>query len=134
MGVCNTRKTTPAASALVAARNFIDDAATPPCGDARRGIALDSNLFKAPQTAATTDSPLAPCALLHIKSAPLYTALMSIKLPLDEMTVQEKLAAMESLWEDLSRSPEAIESPTWHKDILDDRRQRVADGAAQFVD
>ena len=36
---------------------------------------------------------------------------MSIKLLLDEMTVQEKLAAMESLWEDLSRSPEAIESP-----------------------
>jgi hypothetical protein len=30
------------------------------------------------------------------------------------MTVQEKLAAMEALWEDLSRSPEAIESPEWH--------------------
>jgi len=35
---------------------------------------------------------------------------MSIKLPLDEMTIQDKLAAMESLWEDLSRSPEAIVS------------------------
>src|SRR5205809_1667826 len=35
----NKWKTTPAASASVAARNFIDDAATPPCGDARRGIA-----------------------------------------------------------------------------------------------
>src|SRR5438445_7677365 len=32
------RKTTPAASASVAARYFLDDAATPPCGDARRGI------------------------------------------------------------------------------------------------
>jgi len=59
---------------------------------------------------------------------------MPIKLPLHEMTIQEKLAAMEFLWEDLSRSPEAIESPEWHKEILDDRRQRVADGAAQFVD
>src|SRR6188474_974723 len=39
------RKTTPAASASVASRNFFDDAATPPCGDARRGLALDSNLF-----------------------------------------------------------------------------------------
>src|SRR6266516_6457882 len=37
----NKRKTTPAASASVAARNFLDDAATPPCGDARRGITLD---------------------------------------------------------------------------------------------
>jgi len=59
---------------------------------------------------------------------------MSIKLPLDEMTVQEKLAAMESLWADLSRSPEAIESPAWHKDILDQRQQRIADGTARFLD
>ena len=59
---------------------------------------------------------------------------MSIKLPLHEMTIQEKLAAMESLWEDLSRTPEAIEAPEWHKEILDERRQRVADGTAQFED
>src|SRR5439155_6369245 len=37
----NKRKTTPAASASVAARNLLDDAATSPCGDARRGITLD---------------------------------------------------------------------------------------------
>jgi hypothetical protein len=59
---------------------------------------------------------------------------MSIKLPLNEMTVQEKLAAMEALWEDLSKSPEAIESPEWHKEILDERRQRITDGTAQFED
>src|SRR5437867_7216440 len=47
----NKRKTTPAASASVAARNFLDDAATPPCGDARRGLTLDSNLFTVPMTA-----------------------------------------------------------------------------------
>ena len=41
---------------------------------------------------------------------------------------REKLAAMESLWEDLSRSPENIESPEWHKDVLDQRQRRVADG------
>ena len=50
------------------------------------------------------------------------------------MTIQEKLAAMEALWEDLSRSPEAIESPKWDREILDERRQRVADGTAQFED
>jgi putative addiction module component len=57
---------------------------------------------------------------------------MATKLPLHEMTIQEKLAAMEALWEDLSRSPETIESPEWHKEILDDRRQRVADRTAHF--
>ena len=41
---------------------------------------------------------------------------------------------MELLWEDLAGSPESIESPTWHKDILDERRERVAEGKAHFVD
>ena len=59
---------------------------------------------------------------------------MSMKLPLDQMTTQEKLAAMEELWEDLSRSPEAIESPEWHKEILDERRRRVADAPDKFED
>ena len=50
------------------------------------------------------------------------------------MTLQEKLAAMESLWEDLARCPESVESPTWHKDVLDERRERVAEGQAKFGD
>jgi hypothetical protein len=50
------------------------------------------------------------------------------------MTLREKLAAMEVLWEDIARSPDAVESPPWHKDILDERRQRVSDGKARFVD
>ena len=64
----------------------------------------------------------------------MYTVVMSIKLPLHEMTIQEKLAVMESLWEDLSRSPHAFESPEWHKEILDQRRQKIAEGSARFVD
>ena len=44
---------------------------------------------------------------------------MPFNLPLKEMTLQEKLDAMESLWEDLVRTPEAIESPAWHKEVLD---------------
>ena len=59
---------------------------------------------------------------------------MSINLPLKDMTLQEKLAVMESIWEDLARTPEAIESPTWHKDILDERRHRLAEGSARFID
>ena len=59
---------------------------------------------------------------------------MSTNLPLKDMTLQEKLAAMELLWDDLARSPESVESPNWHKDILDERRKGVADGTAHFVD
>jgi hypothetical protein len=59
---------------------------------------------------------------------------MSKTLPLKEMTLHEKLAAMESLWEDLAGSPESLESPAWHRDILDERRQRIAEGKARFAD
>ena len=64
----------------------------------------------------------------------MYTVAMSRKLPLHEMTIQEKLALMESIWEDLSRSPDAIELPAWHKEILDERLQKAAEGTARFVD
>src|SRR6185295_13012971 len=52
----HARKTTPSASASVASRHFLDDAATPPCGDARRGMAClkHSSIF-------FTASPSTPC-------------------------------------------------------------------------
>ena len=59
---------------------------------------------------------------------------MNAMLPLKEMTVREKLAVMESLWEDLTRTPEKFPSPAWHKDILDGRRARVASGKAKFIE
>jgi len=59
---------------------------------------------------------------------------MPFNLPLKDMSLHEKLSAMESLWEDLASTPEAIESPPWHKDILEERRQRITDGFSRFVD
>lgn len=59
---------------------------------------------------------------------------MSFHLPLKDMSLHEKLAAMESLWEDIARTPEALESPAWHKDLLDERRQRLVEGQSQFID
>jgi hypothetical protein len=59
---------------------------------------------------------------------------MATELPLKQMSVREKLAAMEALWEDLSRTPEAIKSPEWHKQVLEDRQARVAEGKARYAD
>lgn len=59
---------------------------------------------------------------------------MSFNLPLKDMSLHEKLSAMESLWEDLANTPDAIESPAWHKNILDERRQRLAGGTSRFID
>ncbi len=40
---------------------------------------------------------------------------------------------MELLWESISRNPDEIVSPKWHKQILDSRRQKIARGEAKFL-
>jgi putative addiction module component (TIGR02574 family) len=42
-------------------------------------------------------------------------------LPLDKMTVEEKLMTMEAIWDSLSREPEAVASPPWHGEVLAER-------------
>lgn len=59
---------------------------------------------------------------------------MSLPLPLSEMTLEEKLQAMEALWDDLSRNPEILESPSWHEEVLREREQRLSAGEERFVD
>ena len=41
---------------------------------------------------------------------------------------------MEALWDDLSRSPEKLESPDWHEAVLQERRQRIQSGEETFSD
>jgi hypothetical protein len=45
---------------------------------------------------------------------------MTVALPLEQMTVAEKLQAMEVLWADLSRDG-SLESPAWHGTVLAER-------------
>ena len=59
---------------------------------------------------------------------------MSANLPLNEMSLEEKLQAMEALWEDLSREPNHIESPSWHEDVLKETERRAESGEATFSD
>jgi hypothetical protein len=59
---------------------------------------------------------------------------MSIELPLDRMTLADKLEAMEILWADISRKPDAMPSPAWHRQVLQERRQKAAQGKLQFLD
>jgi broad specificity phosphatase PhoE len=59
---------------------------------------------------------------------------MEATLPLEQMTVAEKLRAMEALWADLSRDEAQVESPAWHGDVLHDRAARVKSGKESFMD
>lgn len=49
------------------------------------------------------------------------------------MTRDEQLLAMEMLWNELCHQDREPESPEWHKDILDGRRFRIAEGDAQYL-
>ena len=57
---------------------------------------------------------------------------MSVDLPLTQMSVDDKLEAMELLWADLSRNPEQVASPAWHGEVLRSRREQVLQGQARF--
>ena len=53
---------------------------------------------------------------------------------LTNLTVGEKLAAMDLLWRDLSRTPSAYASPDWHGPVLADRLANPADGVKLPLD
>ncbi len=59
---------------------------------------------------------------------------MQKTLPLDEMTITEKLVVINQIWEDLVQTPNDVPSPEWHKDVLSARANRVKNGEAHFKD
>jgi hypothetical protein len=48
------------------------------------------------------------------------------------MSVAQKLSAIEALWDSLPA--ERVPSPTWHREILTERKSRVARGDAKLVE
>jgi hypothetical protein len=67
-----------------------------------------------------------PCDIIWAMSIP--------SLPLNEMTVEEKLQTMEALWQSLSANPATVESPTWHEEELRERERKIESGEAKFTD
>lgn len=59
---------------------------------------------------------------------------MVAPLPLDQMTIDEKLAMIEQIWEDLAAHQEAIPVAAWHGEVLAERERAVAAGTAGFHD
>jgi putative addiction module component (TIGR02574 family) len=57
---------------------------------------------------------------------------MDTVLPLDRMTVEEKLRAIEVLWDDLCRNEKQLPVTDWQKQLLDEREQQIQTGEAKF--
>jgi hypothetical protein len=54
-------------------------------------------------------------------------------LPLDQMTVEEKLQLMDILWDDLSQNAGDIPPPAWHGEVLAARQRKIDEGKAKFL-
>jgi hypothetical protein len=59
---------------------------------------------------------------------------MKSELPLAEMSLAEKLEAMERLWTDFSRHAPEHAAPAWHAEILEERERRLAAGEEEVLD
>lgn len=49
------------------------------------------------------------------------------------LPVSERMNLMEEIWDSLCHEAELPESPAWHREILDERVQRVSSGQAKFL-
>jgi putative addiction module component (TIGR02574 family) len=58
---------------------------------------------------------------------------MDAALPLDKMSVEDKLRALEQLWESLEKTPAAVPSPAWHRDVIEAREKRIRVGQEGFI-
>ncbi len=57
-----------------------------------------------------------------------------IDIALSELSFNQKLNLMESIWDDITKDEIKFKSPVWHKDILEDREQALASGKVKVSD
>jgi hypothetical protein len=62
-----------------------------------------------------------------------YTLAMTVA-DLAKLSLREKLQLLEAIWEDLRFLMDAMKVPREHRQILDDRRERIDSGEAKLLD
>ena len=55
---------------------------------------------------------------------------MATDISIETMSVAEKVRLLESVWEGLCAHPTGVQSPDWHREVLEDRKRRLEDGRA----
>jgi hypothetical protein len=59
---------------------------------------------------------------------------MVMTLPLETMTISDKLQMMETIWNNLIQVSQEMPSPAWHRDVLAARMERVNKGESTYSD
>ena len=52
---------------------------------------------------------------------------------IEQMSLAERLQAMELLWASLARTPEALPSPDWHGEVIAGRLAKIERGEGEFL-
>ncbi len=52
---------------------------------------------------------------------------------LKKMSMVERLQAMEALWDSMLYDNREIDTPKWHEDIIEERKNIIANGSAKFI-
>jgi hypothetical protein len=53
--------------------------------------------------------------------------------PIEEMTASQRAELMEELWKVMSRRPEEVEPPEWHRRVLAEREEDLKSGKDRFI-
>lgn len=59
---------------------------------------------------------------------------MTFETLINAMSPEQRVAAMQVLWEKLAESPDGTEPPAWHGELLAERIARLETGGATLVD
>jgi putative addiction module component (TIGR02574 family) len=55
---------------------------------------------------------------------------MSVEIPLDNLSVSEKVRLLERVWDSLCSKSGDVRSPDWHREVLETRKRRIEEGRA----
>ena len=50
-----------------------------------------------------------------------------------KLPARDRLILIEEIWDTLSEEADQLESPAWHKKVLDARRELIENGEAEFI-
>ena len=49
------------------------------------------------------------------------------------LNIKERLILIDTIWETLERESNQVESPKWHKELLEPRIEKMKNGKAEFI-
>lgn len=59
---------------------------------------------------------------------------MNITLLIEQMSIEEKIRAMETIWDDLCKQADSLLSPSWHAKVLHEREKQEREEDVEFMD